>query len=57
MRGLHCMRRLLLVLEVLRKHMVMHMWVYVVVEVVREGWVSMVVVKLVVHHCRGRTMP
>ena len=50
MRGLHRMHCLLLVLEVLRKRSVMHMWVYVVVEVVREGRVSMVVVKVVVHH-------
>ena len=47
--GLRRIRRLLLVLEVLRKPVAMHMLVYVVMEVVRKGRMSMVVVKVVVH--------
>ena len=49
MRRLRHIRCLRFVLEA-KKRMVLHMLVYMVVEVVREGQMSMVVVKVVVHH-------
>ena len=46
LRPIHC---LLLVSEVLPKRVVLHMLVYMVLEVVREGQVSMMVVNVVVY--------